>query len=29
MFVCLCKVVSVSVSLSGGLCLFVSIRWYL
>ena len=29
MFVCLCKVVSVSVSLPGGLCLFVSVRWYL
>ena len=29
MFVCLCKMVSVSVSLPGGLCLFVSVRWYL
>ena len=29
MFVCLCEVVSVSVSLPDGLCLFVSVRWYL
>ena len=29
MFVFLCNVVSVSVSLPGGLCLFVSVRWYL
>ena len=26
MFVCLCKVVSVSVSLPGGLCLFVFVK---
>ena len=29
MFVCLCKVISVSVSLHGGLYLFVYVRWYL
>ena len=27
MIVCPCEVVSVSVSLPGGLCLFVSVKW--
>ena len=29
MFVCLCEVVSVSVSLPGGLYLFVTVKWSL
>ena len=29
MFVCLCKVVYVIVSLPGGLCLFVFVKWSL